>query len=64
MAVTRCGPFPVSRRDVLTGVIVQGGDVLRTIAICWVSFARFIGQTFKADGDESGRQLPAFLRRS
>ena len=52
MAPTRFGPFPVSKDDVLTGVIVQGGDTLNTIATGWVSFARVVGRTFDADGDD------------
>lgn len=51
MATIRRGPFPVSKGDVLTGLIVQGGDVLNTIATGWVSFARVVGRTFDADGD-------------
>jgi hypothetical protein len=52
MATSRSGPFPVSKGDVLTGVIVQGGDMLRTISTGWVSFARVLGRTFDADGDD------------
>ena len=52
MATTRFGPFPVSKGDVLTGVNVQGEDQLQTIATGWVSFARVIGRTFDADGDD------------
>ncbi len=50
MATTTFGPFPVSKGDVLTGIGVQAGDMVRTISTGWVSFARILGQSFDADG--------------
>jgi hypothetical protein len=59
MATTTLGPFPVSQGDVLTGMIVQSGDTLRTLATGWVSFARVIGQSHDADGDDASWITPA-----
>jgi hypothetical protein len=52
MSISRFGPFPVSKGDVLTGIIVQPNDEVVTIATGWVSFARVIGQTFDANGND------------
>jgi hypothetical protein len=52
MATTQNGPFSVSAGDVSTGVNVLAGDTVQTIATGVVSFARVIGRTFSADGDD------------
>src|SRR5438094_964977 len=52
MPVFRSGPFPVSKGDVLTGVVVQATDTVLTISTGTVSFARVVGRTFDANGDD------------
>jgi hypothetical protein len=49
---TQYGPFPVSKGDVPTNIYVQAGDTLNVTATGWVSFARIVGQSFDADGDD------------
>jgi hypothetical protein len=46
------GPFTVVAGDVATPVNVLAGDTVQTIAGGLVSFARVVGRTFSADGED------------
>jgi len=52
MTVTQAGPFTVVKGDVATGLNVLAGDTVQTVSEGVVSFARVVGRTFSADGDD------------
>ncbi len=52
MTVTQFGPFTVVKGDVSTSLNVVAGDTVQTVSTGVVSFARVLGRTFSADGDD------------
>lgn len=52
MAITKFGPYPVSKGDVLTNLGIQGGDKVHILSTELVSFVRVLGRSFGANGDD------------